>query len=57
MARYPLSHGLRTWLAVVGGFSSQVSGSLVSVARSGFGPVSVMVVRHGYQFVRVVAAG
>ena len=45
MDRRPLSHGLRAWLAVVGGFSMQMVGQCFGWAWSAFGLVAVTCVR------------
>ena len=49
MVRRSLSHGLRAWLAVVGGFSLRMMGRFLCVAWSAFGLVSVTIVRFGYE--------
>ena len=51
MVRRSLSHGLRAWLAVVGGFSLRMMGRFLCVAWSAFGLVSVTIVRFGCEFV------
>ena len=51
MVRRSLSHGLRAWLAVVGGFSLRMMGRFLCVAWSAFGLVSVTIVRFGCECV------